>query len=478
MTPLLGFMPDADATTPGIITECTNLIPYLNGMQGAPSALTPDSTPALGAECLGAAVVSNLLGARRILAGTATALYELSAGAWLDRTGVPYTGGDDTRWSFAQFGDATLAANRVDTIQRSTGAGFASIAGAPKAEIVFSVGAFVMALNVNDGADKQDGWHCCAAFDDTDWATSASTQAASGRLVASAGAITAGARLGEYAVAYKAKALFLGQYVGAPSVWDWTPVAGGEAGCVGKEALCDLGGVHFFVGDDNFWLFDGTRPIPIGDNAVRQWFYDNSSPQYRYRTKAVFDRQNNRVWVFFPSASSSVCDEALVYHVLSKKWGRATRSVQAALNYITPGVSYDTIASATYDSLPSVSYDSQYWLSGGQALSAFNTSHQLQLLTGDSASSSFTTGDVGDDDAVSLLKQVRLRFAQKPTAATVQTYYKMSLGDSYTADGSGSLNDGKFDVLRSARWHKGAFSFTGPVKVTAARIQAQPVGMR
>ena len=211
MTPLLGFMPDADATTPGIITECTNLIPYLNGMQGAPSALTPDSTPALGAECLGAAVVSNLLGARRIFAGTAAALYELSAGVWLDRTGVPYTGGADTRWSFAQFGDATLTANRVDTIQRSTGAGFASIAGAPKAEIVFSVGAFVMALNVNDGAEKQDGWHCCAAFDDTDWTTSVSTQAASGRLVASAGAITAGARLGEYAVAYKAKALFLGQ---------------------------------------------------------------------------------------------------------------------------------------------------------------------------------------------------------------------------------------------------------------------------
>ena len=485
MTPLLGFAPDADPVTPGVITDCTNLIPYINGMEGAPAGSTPSDVPALASTCIGAAVVTDLTGVRRVLAGAATKLYELSGGAWADiGRAIAYTSGTDSRWSFAQFGNSTLAANKSDAMQRSVGAGvaFADIAGAPKAQIVFSVGAQVMALNVNDGDEKPDGWHCCALNDDTDWATSITTQAASGRLVSSPGAITAGGRLGEWAVAYKSKSLYVGRYVGAPSIWDWQLVAGGEAGCVGKDAWCDLGGVHFFVGDDNFWLFDGTRPTPIADNQVRQWFFDNSSPQYRYRTQCVFDRQNNRVWVFFPSTSAATCNSALVYHVQTKQWGRSDRSIEAALNYIAAGLTYDTWddAGATFDALPEISYDSQYWLSGGQALSAFDTSHQLQTFTGASVSSGFTTGDVGDDDAYSLLTGVRLRFAPgyKPSAATMQTHHKATSGDSYTAGPSASLSDGRFDVMVEDRWHKAAFTFTGPVRVTAGKPMLAVAGER
>ena len=182
MIPLLGFAPDADSTAQGVITDCVNFIPYINGMEGGPAPSTPSDVPALAAECLGAAVVANLAGTRRIVAGTTDTLYELSGGVWTDVSAVGgYSATSDFRWSFAQFGNATLAANKGDTIQRSTSGAFAAIASAPTAEIIFSVGAQVMALNVNDGADKPDGWHCCALNDDEDWTTSITTQAASGR---------------------------------------------------------------------------------------------------------------------------------------------------------------------------------------------------------------------------------------------------------------------------------------------------------
>ena len=474
MTPLLGFMPDADPATPGVITDCTNFIPFLNGMEGAPTAITPSATPVLNAACLGAAVTTNLAGSRRVIAGTASALLELTSGAWADvsRTGG-YTGGSDTRWMFAAFGNAALACNG-GTIQRSETGAFADITGAPTAEIIFSVGAFVMALNTTEATDQ---WHCCAAYDETDWATSTATQATKGRLVSTPGAITAGGRLGEYAIAYKTSSIYRGHYVDAPEVWKFVQVPGGGAGCVGKEAWCDIGAAHFVVGEDNFYLFNGEVPAPIGDNAIRQWFYNNSNPQYRYRTKAVFDRQNNRVWVFYPSTGSETCDQALVYHVLAKKWGRATISIEAALNFVAPGQTIDGLT-GTIDTLPDVALDSQYWLSGGQSLSAFNTSHQIQLLNGASASSAFTTGDAGDDDDVSLLSQVRLRFAQKPLSAICRTSYQMESGDAFTEDAQGAMNDGKFDVLRSARWHRGRFEFTGPVRVSGIRIKTQVVSRR
>lgn len=485
MTPLLGFAPDIEAPTPGSLVDCSQFIPYLTGMEGAPSLETPAGVPALAATCLGAAVATKLDGTRRTFAGTATKLYELASGAWGDvsrAVGGAYAGTADARWQFAQFGDMTIATNRANEMQSSTSGLFANIATAPKAEIVFSVGSFVMALNTNDGTEKPDGWHCCAAFDASDWVASITTQSAKGRLVATPGEMTAGLRLGEYAVAYKAASIYLGQYVGPPVIWDWILVPGGEAGCVGKEALCDVDGAHFFVGQDNFWLFDGTRPVAIGDGQVRQWFFDNSDPGFLYKTKCVYDRQQNRVWVYYPSAGSEECDSALVYHLKTKLWGRANTTIEAALNYVAAGFTYDTwnTAGATYDTLPEVSYDSQYWLAGGRSLGAFNTSHQLQLYTGAAGASSFTTGDAGSDDAVTLLKQIRLRFAagSKPTTASVTTYTKMSSGDALTLGVTSSINDGKFDVLRAARWHRAVVTMTGDVKVTGINPTFAPAGMR
>jgi hypothetical protein len=483
MTPILGFMPDAELTTPGVLADCVNFVPTLTGMEGGPTAVTPSGVPALASACQGAAVVTKLDNTRRVFAGAQTAIYELSAGAWVDRTrttGGAYTGGSESIWSITQFGDASLMANKSDTIQRSTSDAFANIATAPKAEIVFSVRNQVMALNTNDGTEKPDGWHCCAVFDDTLWTPSTTTQAASGRLVSTPGPLTAGARLGEYAIAYKSKSIYLGQYVGAPVVWDWTQVQGGNAGCVGKNALCDVDGIHFFVGEDNFWLFDGSRPVPIADGILRDFFTADCDPVAKYKIVCSYDRPTNRVFVFYPSKGSSALNSCLVYHVKSKKWGRANRSIQCALEYVSGGATFDTLTdySATMDGLPDVGWDSPFWLSGGRAFSIFNTSNQLQSLTGVSDASSFETGDVGDDDAMLLLQGIRLRYKLAPTSATVQTRHKKNSGETYVNGPSGVLADGKFDVLITDRWHRAQVLFDGPVHVTHMKAMSKVVGRR
>lgn len=481
MDKILGFSPDADVTTAGVLTAVTNAIPYEQGMKGAPTGATPAGVPALANTCTGAAVVTNLSGARRILAGTSSKMYELAAGVWNDVSTGSYTGSVDSRWSIAQFGNSTLASNNADTIQRSTGSTFSAIAGAPKAKIIFTVGTQIMALNINDGTSKPDGWYCSATFDDTNWTTSVATLCAKGQVVSTAGEFTAGGRLGDYAIGYKERAIYIGQFVGAPSVWDWVQAAGGEAGCIGQDAWCDIGGAHFLVGIDNFWIFDGSRPIPIGDDSVRVWFYANSNPNYRYRTQCVNDRQNNVVWVFYCSTTSSIPDRALVYHMKTKMWGHVTVSVEATLNYISASVGINDLPtySATIDGLSSFSFDSQFWLFGGRSLAAFNLSHQLQSLTGVSSTSSITTGYVGDDDIVTIANKIRLRFAPnaKPTTATVQTYKTMELGASPSTGSTASMNDGRFDILDSTRWHSATFGFAGDYKLMAISTPLIPNGV-
>ncbi len=171
-----------------------------------------------------------------------------------------------------------------------------------------------------------------------------------------------------------------------------------------------------------------------------------------------------------------------MFHVKTKQWGRANRIVEAVLNYISGGLTIDTLDSiaATIDALPDIPLDSAYWLAGARSLSIFNTSHQLQNMTGDADNSSFTTGDAGDDDMVTTLKEIRLRFAagRHPTTASVTTFHKMSSGAPYSIGSSSDINDGKFDVMRSARWHRAVVSFTGPVRVTGIKPKLSGAGSR
>lgn len=484
MTPLLGFSPDSDPNTPGIMTACSAIVPFEAGFKGAPSGVATTAA-ALSDACNGAVVATKLDGTRRIFAGTLTKLYELAGTAWTDRSrGSPYTGGSDTRWSFCQFGDTTMAANLADTIQSSSSGAFADTATAPKAKIVVSSNNnFVIAFNTVDGTygTSPDRWWCCAQGDQTNWTPAVTTLATTGRLVGIEGQIQAALPLGNYVVAYKNRAIFLGTFVGSPVVWQWDLVPGGEAGAIGQEAVCDIGGAHFIVATDGFWLFDGTRPVPLGDGVVRQWWLDNSSATYRYRTKVVYDKQTKLVRVFYPStASAGNCDSCLVFHISRKQWGVDDRTVEAPLTYIAPGVTIDGLDAyaSTIDALPNIPFDSQFWIVGGQTAAYFDTSHQLTSLNGPCGASSFTTADVGDDDTVTDIERVRVRYTQRPTSATAYGFYKQNEGDSLTVGPSNAMNDGKFDIRQSGRFHRVRVDMVGDHKETGYDVGVFAAGSR
>ncbi len=486
MTPVLGFAPDADPNTPGIFTDVMNCIPDERGMRGAPTPV-PVGVDTLAAECRGAIVITKLDGSRRIFAGTQTKLYELSTTSWIDRSagGGSYTGSVESRWALAQFGDTTLASNLVDAMQASGSGAFAAISGAPKARIVVSASNnFVMAFHTDEGTygASPDRWWCCAQNDQTSWTPSVATGATTGRIVGVEGAIAAALPLGDYVIAYKQRATFLGQFVGATNgSWQWTLVPGSECGAAGQEAVCAIGGgAHFIVGNDDFWIFDGTRPVGIGENRVREWFRVNCSATYRYRTKAIYDRQRNVVWVSFPSTSSSMCDRTLVYHVGSKRWGRADTTIEALLTYSSPGVTIDGLDgySSSFDDLPEIPFDSAFWQAGGQAYAAFDASHELVSFTGSTLDSSLTSCDVGDDDMVSMLGRSRLRFIRSPDAATAVGLSKMNGGDPLVNGPSAAMWDGGFDLQQSARFHRVHWDFLGDHAETAYAIALQPEGVR
>lgn len=464
--PIVGFAPDRPPTTPGVLVDCSHVVPTAFGMGPAPGAQVPSGVPALAAACRGAALAQRIDGTRRVLAGTGTRLYELVSGSWSDlsRAGL-YSGGSDSRWIFTQFGNAAIATNDTEVIQASTTGAFADIATAPKARIVFTVGDFVMALDTNDGTygDGADRWWCSGIFDHTTWTPSLSTQANTGRLLYGGGPIVSGAAFGRQAVAYKERAMFLGTYVGGSATWQWDQIPG-DQGAIGPEAVCDANGLHFFVGQDNFWVFDGVRATPVGDQDVRTWFFTNSNPTFRYRTIVQYERQNNRVWVFFPSAAGNgSCDRALVFHMIKRAWGRSDQAVQAAFTFIAPGITIQNLntLSATIQGLPEVGFNSQFWLAGGRSLAVVDGSNQPRTLDGAPMASTLRTSVTGDYQRASTANEVRPGWITQPTSATCEGIVFDNIGGASRSGGAASLYDGAFHLRQSGRWHQFNLSMSG-----------------
>lgn len=480
---LIGYGPDIDPTTPGVITDCNQLVPTLRGMRSAFSSV---DTPlaALASACRGAIAATKLDTTRRLIAGTATKLYEAGSSTWTDRTravGGDYTLGTGDRWRFAQFGNVTIAVAKTDTPQASTTGAFSAISAAPKARIVETVNQFVFLFDTNDGGsygDRPDSWWCSAIGDYTDWTPAIATQCATARLTSSPGPVTAGRRLGDYVVAYKDSSMFLGVYGDPTFIWDFKEIADVGAPC--QEAVVPIttasgGYAHLFMGNNDFYYFDGSRPVAIG-SPVKETVFKEINRAQMGLIETMHDRIEGRVYFFYPTGDT--LNKCVVYNYRSNQWGRDDRAIEAAVNYITGGLTYEDLGSSysTYADLPNIAYDKAFLVGGTPIPATFNSSHKLQTMNGMPNDSYLVTGDVGDDFAFSTVTRVKPRYIVKPDTATLTHYYRNNLGDALTTGNDALMVDGKFDVLQSARWHRAKVTFQGPVEITHLVYEAERDG--
>jgi hypothetical protein len=482
--PVLGYAPDKHPNEKGVMTVCTNMVPTIRGMAGAPSTQSPSGiSGALAAACQGAASLRKLDESVRTFAGTGTALYEIASAAWTDRTrasGGAYSLSSDIRWRFAQFGNVTLAVAKSDTLQASSSGAFANVTGAPKAGGVEVVGQFVFLWDTNEATfgDSPNRWWCSAKGDYTDWTPAVSTECVTGTITSTAGKIRSIKRFGPHVVIYKLRSIHFGIYSGQPSVWNFDREISSETGALSHEAVVDVGTPeeprHIFMGFDDFYEFNGGRPRPLGQGWVKETVFNELNKTYMERALALLDRSRSLVYFFYPTGASNNPDKCVVYNYKTQKWGRVDRSVEHAFEYSSVGLSYDDLGSSysTYADLPSVSYDSTIWTSGYPIPAVFDTAHTLKTLDGTSSTSGFRLGDFGEDDVYTTVMGVIPRYTVSPTSATLTNYYRMyDLGESLTTGVTTSMSSKKkFDLKRSAKWHVLDLSFIGPVELGVMEV--------
>ncbi|MBY4947000.1 hypothetical protein K6V92_10255 [Cupriavidus respiraculi] len=478
----IGFAPDLDPTTPGVLTDCAMMVPGTKGMRAAARPVNA-GLPALSSAAVGAALLTRLDNAKRFLVGTSNKIYERNGVTWTDVSrGAAYTPITDGHWRFAQFGNASLATNGADPIQASVSGAFADISGAPRALIIETTQGFVFAFNTSDGTfgARPDAWWCSGIYDHTVWTPAIASQCATGRLLDSPGEIRAARALGSDMVAYKERSMYIGRYQGPPIVWGWQLVPG-EIGATNQECVVSIGTAHVFIGWDNFYIFDGTRPQAIGD-SVKTWFFRDLNATYRYRILGQHDPVNGLVYWYYPSnaSDSGAIDSCIVYNYRRNQWGRANRAIEAAVEYTSAQITYDSLGTlyATYEDLPQIPYDSPFWLASSPVPAVVDSTHTVVQMTGAGMDSSLTTGDFGDDWRYSTITGIRLRCSLDPTTGECTTFHHSTAGSPLENGVSSTLEDGKFDVLWSDRYHRVKMDFAGDVEIIGFDPRLVPDGER
>ena len=478
---MLSFLPDSSDIAPEILQSVVG-VPTLRGYKSPPSGIDAGLS-ALAAASQGGAFLVKLDGSVRTIVGTSTKLYEAGSTSWTDVSrGGSYTAGA-ARWRFAQFGNTSLAINKATVLQSSTSGAFADVSNAPKAGCMEAAAGFVMLANCDDTGsglgtgfgDQPNRWWCSQLFNPTgSWDTTAGTASAaagatSGLLVETAGAINALKRLNSNIVAYKDKSIYVGQYVGAPVGWQWTCIST-DVGCASQEAVVAAQSAHYFIGSDDIYAFDGTRPTPIGA-GVREWFFARLNRLYASNIQAIHDRATQTIYWFYPSGSDGTLNSCLVYHYGTQRWGAFDLTILDVLEAVTSTITYDSIGSlySTYDDLPAISYDSPFWNASTPVLSYISSAYKLTSLSGGGASSSLRTGWYGDEVAVSAVTRVRPRFRTSPTSSTLTGSTVMNLGDTPTVGASTDLSSGWYNVIQAGNFHRFDLTFTGSMEIESLK---------
>lgn len=397
------WLPDLPPqANPGLVTA-KNCLPYATHYEGLPSVVNYTATP-LAQRCRGFIYAKDNTGNAYSFAGDISDLYKLSGVTWTvaSRT-ADYSTANADNWEFAQWGETVVATNYTDDVQTIalTGSNFAALSGSPpKARHLAVVRDFMVlgnCLDYSSGASVPNRVHWSAFNDNTSWTPAAATQCDFQDLYGEAGWIQ---RVigGEFGLIFQERAITKMTYIGSPWIFQFDRIVSNQ-GTPCPNSVIQHGTNVYFLGQDDFYLFNGVGIQGIGGNRVYNTFIADYDPSYYYRVSAAVDPINPFIIWAYPSktATGGNPDKLLIYNYQSQKWAFAEINVeilctQQQAGYTLDGLDALSATYATLDLLPE-SLDSRIWMGGALNMGAFNTDHNLASFTGNDMTAVFETGE-------------------------------------------------------------------------------------
>jgi len=348
-------------------------------------------------------------GATTVFAGGSTKLFKLDSGDLsLDNVSKSgnYSTATDQRWKFTQFGNVIIGANGQAKLQGynlNSSTLFDNLAAdAPEARYVTVVRDFVVS-GWQSSYPNRVQWS--ALGDESSWTTSATTQA-DYQDIPDGGSVV-GVTGGEFGLVFLDRSIHRMSYVGSPLVFQFDNISR-NLGCYEANSIIQYGGTSFFLGDDGFYACDGQNVVPIGNEKVNRFFFDNVDEGTLYLMSAAVDPSKKLIIWAYASNSSATPDSLLIYNYQTQRWTSGTTHVDRIASTSTPAVTLEGMD--TYGTLDTIltTFDSRLWLGGRLQLAGVDGA-KIVTFSGANATAYLETGDIevpGSTSSITMVKPI------------------------------------------------------------------------
>lgn len=354
----------------------------------------------------------NTTGTTIVFAGGATKLFKLdTSDLSLDNVSKSgnYTTPTGQRWRFTQFGNVIIAANGDERLQGfnvNSSTLFADLAAdAPEARYVTVVRDFVVSGYINSTTVYPNRVQWSALGDESSWANSATTQA-DYQDIPDGGSVV-GITGGEFGLVFMDRSIHRMSYIGSPLVFQFDNISR-NLGCFEANSIVQYGGTSFFLADDGFYACDGQQVIPIGNEKVNRYFFDNADQGVLDKMSAAVDPARKLVIWAYVSNDSATPDKLLIYNYQTNKWTSGTTNIDRVATSSTPTVTLEGLDTFGNVDTIQTSFDSRIWLGGKMQFAGVRNS-KIITFSGSNSTAYIETGDIevpGSTSAITMAKPI------------------------------------------------------------------------
>jgi hypothetical protein len=478
------FEPDKAGLNTDLVSVARNALRKANSYGPVPS-LADFGFPALAARCRGLGFARTESGGWLVFAGTATKLYQLVAGAWVDRTrtsGGDYAVPDGELWNFTQFGSILIASQSNDDHQRfdvdSGASAFTALGGSPpKARKTKVIGDFLHVAGMPTDPKKArwsslnncESWTLGSQFADEQ-------------------PFESGGRLMD--VHGDKRGVFLQEQ--CVRVFEFQPgsdyvyviaLVDGVPGCIAPYGSASFGPTAFYLAEGTRFFsisFDGSA-APIGATRVDEWFQRNTDPARASEVVAIADPVRPYIyWAAYASAASTDFDILLPYNWQLDMWSPPIHeSAQVWASVAAPGKTLEELddVAASLEDLPS-SLDAPEWQGDKPSFGGINPDGNLSFMSGPALEAVLETAEIGGTTLSIVTDVTPLDGAD----GTLRIGSREKLTDAVTYSEAYVLEEtGKFAPLETGRYHRFERTIPAGSEWTHAQgldVMSQPDGDR
>jgi hypothetical protein len=172
----------------------------------------------------------------------------------------------------------------------------------------------------------------CSQNDPTTW-TPATNNTAFQRTLQEGTKLVGGTSLAPFiSMVWTDAAAYLMQYTGSQFVYN-TSLAGKDCGMIAPGAAAAVDGIAYWMGTDNFYMYNGSvSPIPNVED-VRKYVFDSIPPSLQFQCTPVYIPKYHEITWFYPTIGDNNPTRYVTYHINDGCW-----SIGMANYYSSQGV--------------------------------------------------------------------------------------------------------------------------------------------